>query len=136
LQFGLNSGEAYLIRDLINSGINVIHSIVVKPYWNMNVGSSYLMSNYNAKQNAVVVGRVVDKAGIEKIIGSATACSPGHTTMTGDGKLKYKPLTASDFSLLSNLADPDAVARGIAQLLDGCMGHQCRDENLRGARIG
>jgi hypothetical protein len=135
LQFGLNNGEAYLIRDLVSCGINVIHSIVVKPYWDMNVGSSYLISNYNARQNAIVVGRTIDKAGVEQIIGSATGHSPGHTTITGDGKLKYKPLTASDFALLSNLADPDAVARGIAQLLDGSMEHQCRDENLRAARI-
>ncbi|MCQ2997322.1 hypothetical protein QCD79_22270 [Pseudomonas quasicaspiana] len=136
LQFGLNNGEAYLIRDLINCGINVIHSIVVKPYWDMNVGSSYLISNYNARQSAMVVGRTVDKAGIEQILRSASAHSPGHTTMTGDGKLNYKPLAASDFALLSNLADPDAVANGIAQLLDGSIDIQCVDEKLRAARIG
>ena len=135
LQFGLNNGEAYLIRDLVSCGINVIHTIVVKPYWDMDVGSSYLISSYNARQSAIVVGRTVGKAEIEQIIGSATACSPGHTTMTGDGKLKYKPMTASDFGLLSNLADPDAVARGIAQLLEGSMENYCRDENLRTARI-
>ncbi|WP_077045962.1 hypothetical protein [Pseudomonas sp. KK4] len=135
LQFGLNNGEAYLIRDLVRGGINVIHSIVVKPYWDMNVGSSYLINNYKAKQNAIVVGRTVDMAAIEKIIGSTTARSPGHTTMTGDGKLKYKPLIASDFALLSNLADPDSVARGIAQLMNGSLEHRCEDDNLRTARI-
>lgn len=135
LRFGLNNGEAYLIRDLVSCGIKVIHSIVVKPYWDMNVGSSYLLSNYNAKQRALVIGRTIDKAEIEQIIGSTTARSPGHTTMTGDGKLKFKSLAASDFVLLSNLADPDAVARGIVQLLDGRVEHRCMDEDLSAARI-
>lgn len=135
LLFGLNNGEAYLIRDLVRCGINVIHSIVVKPYWDMNVGSSYLISNYNAKQSAIVIGRTIDMAGIEQIIGSTTASSPGHTTITGDGNLKYKPLTASDFALLSNLSDPDAVAVGIARLLSGSTKQQCRDGDLRAARI-
>lgn len=135
LQFGLNNGEAYLIRDLIRCGIGVIHSVVVKPYWDMSIGSSYLISSFNARQSALVIGRTIDGAGIRQILGSTTARSPGHTTLTGDGRLNYKPLAASDFALLANLADPDAVARGIAQLLDGKAERQCTDAALRAARL-
>ena len=135
LQFGLNNGEARLIRDLIRCDIGVVHSIVVKPYWDMNIGSSYLISSFNARQSALVIGRTIDEAAIRQILGSATARSPGHTTLTGDGRLNYKPLAASDFALLANLADPDAVAGGIAQLLDGRIARQCTDADLRAARL-
>lgn len=135
LFFGLNNGEAFLIRDLIRCDINVIHSIVVKPHWDMNIGSSYLISNYNARQNALVIGRTIGLEEIEQILRATTSSSPEHTTITGGGKLKYKPLAASDFSLLSNLSDPDSVAFGIARLLDDSAGQLCQDTDLRSARI-
>lgn len=135
LQFGLNTGEVFLIRDLINCGINIIHSIVVKPYWNTHMGSSYLTSSYNARENALVIGRTIDKNAVSEVLRSATARSQGHTTLTGKGKLNYKALAASDFSLLSNLANPDAVAQGIAHLLNGSLNVKCTDDHLRAARL-
>lgn len=135
LRFGLNNGEAFLIRDLAACGINALHTIIVKPYWDMNVGSSYLLNGFEARKNALVIGRIYDKPEINKLLQVGSSSSPAHTSITGVGRLKFKAIPAAEFHHLGRLSDPDDAAQRIGQLLRGGSGVLCQESDLRNARL-
>lgn len=72
-----------MLRDLAKIGIKGFHAIVVKPYWNMNVGSSYLVSNYDVRDQALVLGMTIGEREIYRILARPSESSPAHTSVDG-----------------------------------------------------
>ncbi|MDT4851140.1 hypothetical protein FQZ97_853110 [compost metagenome] len=135
LRFGLNNGETYLIRDLVGCGIKVLHAIIVKPYWNMDTGSSYLISNYTARSKALVLGAVFGEGEIQEVLKRLDESSPVHTSVDGKSRLKFKAIPVTDFTPLSFLNNREEVAARIALLLRGELIERCSDEQLRALKI-
>lgn len=135
LRFGLNVGEGYMLRDLARVGIKGLHTIVVKPYWNTNVGSSYLVSNYDVRDQAMVVGMTINEREIGRILARSSESSPTHTSVNGKTKPKYKPMLLSDFTSLSFLAKREEIAKRICLLLQGRLNEPCNDDQLRALKI-
>lgn len=130
LHFGLNNGEAFLLRDLVNCGIRALHTVVVKPYWDMDIGSSYLLANYEARERALVVGMVMNVNVLDRVVRSCSGSSPLHTSVTGLSRLNYKPLPVTWFAPLSNLASPHEASRKMTELLAGQLSERCTDALL------
>ncbi|MCG4453337.1 hypothetical protein LJY18_08460 [Pseudomonas sp. MMS21-TM103] len=135
LKFGLNNGEAYLLKDLAKCGIKGLHAIVVKPYWNMNTGSSYLVSNYDVRDQALLLGMIIGKSEIAAILSRPDESSPAHTSVSGKSKPKYKPIPVTDFTPLSFLANREEIAKRICLLLRGKLNEHCTDDQLRALKI-
>lgn len=135
LRFGLNNGEAYLLRDLASCGIKAAHLVLVKPYWDMKVSSSYLLSSFTAKESAVVVGIILSKELVANIIARPSETSGGHTVVSGRGKIQFKPIRVTEYSRLSLLSEPMMCAQKISELLSGNMTSDCTEEMLRSMQI-
>lgn len=135
LKFGLNVGEAYMLRDLARVGIKGLHVIVVKPYWDMNVGSSYLVSNYDVRDQALVLGMTIGKREINRILARPSESSPSHTSVDGKKKPNYKPVAVTDFTTLSFLAKREEIAKRICLLLQEKLNEPCEDDQLRALKI-
>ncbi|KJZ63045.1 hypothetical protein [Pseudomonas fluorescens] len=95
--FGLNDGEAALIGELIDCGMRVLHTIIVKPYWNKNIGSAYLLSNLNARDNAHVLGVELSRLYIDKVLKRKSRAAPAETSINGNSKVYYKTLYVDEF---------------------------------------
>lgn len=135
LYFGLNVGEAYVIRDLIGCGIKVSHMIVVKPQWCEGVSSTRMLSNFEVKKRALVIGAVWGRREISNILNRPSEASGGKTTMRGTGSIKFKPIAINEFSIISSLAESERGALSISNLFQGFTGQLCTEEFLRDLRM-
>lgn len=135
LRFGLNNGEAFVIRDLIHCGIGVLHTVIVKPFWDRNTPPGYLINNLQARSQALVLGTVFDQQTIHSLLKQRSAASPDHTSITGSSTLNYKGMDVNRFHTLSSLSEPDAVATNMAKLLSGNWHSPCTEAMLQKARI-
>lgn len=135
LCFGLNNGETRLLDLLGQCGINCVHVVVVKPYWDMHTGSMYLLTNYEAKKRAMLVGLVVDRSCVAKILAGNTGTSGTYTSVTGSSQLSFKPLPVTWFAPLASLADPDEAALRLVALMQGRLGASCSDKLLEDLRM-
>jgi len=135
LKFGLNVGEAYMLRDLAKVGIKGLHAVVVKPYWDMDIGSSYLVSNYDVRDQAIVVGMAIGNKEIARILARPSESSPTHTSVDGKTKPKYKPMLLREFAPLSFLAKREEIAKRICLLMQGELQETCEDNQIKALRI-
>lgn len=135
LCFGLNNGEARLLERLGQCGIGGVHVVVVKPYWDMDTGSMYLLTNYEAKQRAMLVGLVVDQRCAARILSGNTGTSGTYTSVTGSLKLAFKTIPIEWFCPLASLSDPDRAADRLVALMEGRIVDGCTDGLLEGLRM-
>lgn len=136
LEFGLNTGEAYLLKDLVKIGINALHAIIVKPYWDKKVGSSYLVTDFDVRDKALLLGVTLRTREISRILAAAPRSSPSHTSIDGQTKQKFYGMAATDFNRLSFLCNREEIAKRLCLLLQGKLTDYCSDDQLRSLRIG
>lgn len=135
LEFGLNTGEAYLLKDLGKIGINGLHAIIVKPYWDKKVGSSYLVTDFDVRDKALLLGITVGTKEITRILAAAPRSSPNHTSIDGKTRPKFYGIAAKDFIRLSFLCNREEIAKRLCLLLQGKLTDYCSDDQLRALRI-
>lgn len=135
LKFGLNNGEACLIRDLTQCKIKVAHLVVVKPIWSKSVSSLRLLSDFEAKDRALVIGAVWEEKHIRNIISRISNTSGGDTTIPGTGSINYKPIAVDEFCVISSLAKPADGAMAISRLLQGLPCEACSEDHLLRMRM-
>ncbi|MGF6557862.1 hypothetical protein ABIA48_004242 [Pseudomonas sp. S30_BP2TU TE3576] len=133
--FGLNDGEAFLLGELIDCGVRVLHTILVKPYWDKNVGSSYLLSNLKARDNAHVLGIEMTRQYIDRVLRRKSRAAPAETSIDGKNKVYYKSLYVREFFSMSVLSKVEEVAEKIAGLIDGQLSTKITDVELLSARL-
>lgn len=109
LKFGLNVGELNVLESVVDCGLRCFHSLVVKPIWNKSVGSMYLMDRPGLMQKALLIGCELDKRMIEWVNSSDTGISAAHTSITGNGQLRYKSIPVEGFNEVGVLSDPVRV---------------------------
>lgn len=136
LLFGINDGEIGMLKTLINSKIQCLHTILVKPYWSLSVGSMYLFNNLNMRTRAAIVAIVLDQSETAKIMKQPSKRSGSHTSITGMDDQSYKEIQSYKFSSLGLLSDPAIeVAKKMASVMFGQEKNQVKDNWLRELRI-
>lgn len=122
LCFGLNVGELILMKSLNECGIQCLHAIIVKPYWEKRTSSMYLFYEMKARQRALIVGGVLDAAYIGNVLrrNVPARLSGADTTIGGQGKQSYRYLPVEKFARVGRLTDDiENIASEIVGVFSG-----------------
>lgn len=133
LIFGLNNGEVTNFSLLADCGIGTLFSIMVKPKWSKTIGSLYMMTDLQARENTAVIGKVLDSARLKRLMGTSSGTSGADTTITGDenARLQYKRIPAQEFGSFGRFSDrPADLAAKMVQEMRGGTSPRIRDEEL------
>lgn len=109
LYFGINVGQLQVIEDLSVAGIDTLHVIMVKPYWNDRKSPSYLLQDPTVRDKVLILSCYLNSHSITNIKKSKSALSDEKTSFTGERKIKYLPIPLDRFNYLGTLADSPAV---------------------------
>lgn len=104
--FGINSGSLSLLDNLCAGGAGCYHLVLVKPVWDKEVSSMYLLGNLEAREKAVLVGCEITKDKINRIKTGGTKQSGEDTSFTGNYKQDYLSIPVTDFRMIGSLSAP------------------------------
>src|SRR5690554_3899025 len=60
LTFGINNGQLQVMQDLARRGIKTLHMIMVKPIWDKNLGTGYLLNRIGDRKNVLLLAKLLD----------------------------------------------------------------------------
>ena len=138
LIFGLNNGEVTNFSLLADCGIGTLFSIMVKPKWSKTIGSLYMMTDLQARENTAVIGKVLDSARLRRLMGTSSGTSGADTTITGDenARLQYKRIPAQEFGTFGRFSDrPSDLAAKMVQEMRGGTSPRIKDEELKALKM-
>ena len=61
LHFGINDGELRQIASLLECGLRSLHVVTVKPFWERQSGSMYLLNDLEARSRAAILSMETDR---------------------------------------------------------------------------
>lgn len=67
LSFGINNGQLKVMEDLAARGIKTLHMIMVKPIWNKNLGTGYLLNRIGDRKNVLLLAKLLDTGSLRQI---------------------------------------------------------------------
>lgn len=136
LSFGINNGQLRVMQDLASRGIKTLHMILVKPIWNKNLGTGYLLNRIGDRKNVLLLAKVLDAGTLHQIRSTQSWQTGAEQSFTGEDGQKARYVGASEFQLLGTLDDPvDTVARNIALAATGSLNQPVTDQLLIDNRI-
>lgn len=136
LFFGINNGQLQVMLDLASRGIKTLHMIMVKPIWDKNHGTGYLLNRIGSRKNVLLLAKLLDADTLDEIRSRPSWQTGAEQSLTGRDKQKARYVGASEFQLLGTLDDPvDAVARNIALAATGALNQPVTDQLLRDNQI-
>ncbi len=136
LRFGINDGELGWIRLLGEAGIRCFHMILAKPSWTRNSGSGYLLNRIALKERAALIGVELDRRRVQAMFEGRQGTSPDYTTFSGNGKLSYRSLRATEFVRIGTMSTLHAdLASNISLALDGHPLPSVTEQWLRDLRV-
>jgi hypothetical protein len=136
LFFGINNGQLQVMQDLARRGIKTLHMIMVKPIWNKNVGTGYLLNRIGDRKNVLLLAKLLDAGTLRQIRSRQSSQTGAEQSFTGEDEQKARYVGASEFQLLGTLDDPvDTVARNIALAATGALNQPVTDQLLIDNRI-
>lgn len=136
LMFGINEGELRLMRQLAECGLRSMHTLIIKPYWDKNVGSMYLLNDVKARGRAAVIGREMTDDAISAALKRAGGRSGADTTFSGQGSVNFQSFPAASFSRFGLLSDDhEQIATRIFSQMAASDQPQCRDRDLERLRL-
>ena len=136
LFFGINNGQLQVMQDLARRGIKTLHMIMVKPIWDKNVGTGYLLNRIGDRKNVLLLAKLLDAGTLRQIRSRQSSETGAEQSFTGEDEQKARYVGASEFQLLGTLDDPvDAVARNIALAATGALNQPVTDQLLIDNRI-
>jgi hypothetical protein len=136
LALGINDGELEMMNLASRAGIRTAYMIIVKPVWSKDVGSMYLHAELAKRENAAVIGIMMDQGRIAAVKAGMSGSSPNHTSIDGSRELKFKSIPAKDFAFLGNFSEsPLVIAGRIGKFLDGQPLPQVTDAQLRALKM-
>lgn len=135
LRFGINEGELGVIRLLGEAGVRCFHAILAKPTWTKESGSGYLLNRLQLRERAALIGVELAIPVVQAMFAGRQGFSPEHTTFSGKGKLKYRPLAANRFRKIGMMSElHGTLAANLARVLAGDTLPQVSDQWLRSLR--
>jgi len=136
LSFGINNGQLQVMQDLARRGIKTLHMIMVKPIWNKNLGTGYLLNRLGDRKNVLLLAKLLDGETLNQIRSRQSWQTGAEQSFTGKDGQKARYVGASEFQLLGTLDDPvDDVARNISLAATGGLDRPVTDQMLIDNRI-
>lgn len=136
LFFGINNGQLQVMQDLAHRGIKTLHMIMVKPIWDKNLGTGYLLNRIGGRKNVLLLAKLLDTETLRQIRSRQSWQTGVEQSFTGKDEQKARYVGASEFQLLGTLDDPvDAVAKNIALAAAGVLNQPVTDQLLINNRI-
>lgn len=136
LSFGINNGQLQVMRDLARRGIKTLHMVMVKPIWNKNLGTGYLLNKIGDRKNVLLLAKLLDSETLGQIHSRQSSQTGAEQSFTGRDGQKARYVGASEFQLLGTLDDPvEDVARNISLAATGALNRPVTDQMLIDCRI-
>ncbi|MEJ3661688.1 hypothetical protein WD277_12020 [Pseudomonas fragi] len=136
LSFGINNGQLRVMQDLARRGIKTLHMIMVKPIWDKNLGTGYLLNRIGDRKNVLLLAKLLDAGTLHGIQSRQSWHTGVEQSFTGKDEQKVRYVGASEFQLIGTLDDPvDTVARNIALAATGALNQPVTDQLLIDNRI-
>ncbi len=124
------------MQDLARRGIKTLHMIMVKPIWDKNLGTGYLLNRIGDRKNVLLLAKLLDVDTLRQIRSRQSWQTGAEQSFTGKDGQKARYVGASEFQLLGTLDDPvDDVARNIALAATGTLNRPVTDQMLIDNRI-
>lgn len=131
LSFGINNGQLKVMHDLACRGIKTLHMIMVKPIWNKNLGTGYLLNRIGDRKNVLLLAKLLDVDTLRRIRSRQSWQTGAEQSFTGTDGQMARYVGASEFQLLGTLDDPvEDVARSIALAATGALIRPVTDQML------
>lgn len=136
LSFGINEGQANIIKLLAKQGLNTLHLILVKPRWSDQENPGYLFVDEEARKKTLVIGAVLTLEKINAILDGELKKAPSKTSYNGSNETNYYRIPRNFFHVIGSYADgKDSLAPNIIKLLDGKLDSILTTKNLIDNRI-
>ena len=135
LRFGVNDGELAVIDRLAEFGIRCLHTILVKPYWSKEIGSTYLLNDLSLRSKAAMIAVDLNREVIKTMMAGRAGKSGAHTTIDGRSGMNFRMLPARSFRDMGVLSDPlEDIAREMVRVMTAGTGTALREERLQSLR--
>ena len=137
LCFGINDGELYQISNILNCGLRSLHVVTVKPFWERQSGSMYLLNDIEARSRAAILSMELTPVMVSNAFRAETARSSAHTSFTGRSKVPFRRFEARGFRTVGMLSD-SATHIGsvlVSQIRGNDLPPLCTDSEIRTLRI-
>jgi hypothetical protein len=136
LSFGINNGQLQVMLDLAKKGIKTLHMIMVKPIWNKNVGTGYLLNRIGNRKNVLLLAKLLDEKTISQIKARPSWPTGAEQSFTGKGEQKARYVYPSEFQVLGTLDDPvQEVAKNIGLAATEELDRPANNQLLKDNRI-
>ncbi|MHC8319208.1 hypothetical protein ACYZT4_00550 [Pseudomonas sp. GB2N2] len=136
LSFGINEGQANIIKLLAKQGLNTLHLILVKPRWSDQENPGYLFIDEEARKKTLVIGTILTLEKINAILGGELKKAPSKTSYNGSNETNYYRIPRNFFHVIGSYADgKDKLAPNIIKLLDGKLDSVLTTKNLIDNRL-
>jgi len=136
LSFGINEGQANIMKLLAEQGLNTLHLILVKPHWSDQEDPGYLFVDEEARKKTLVIGAVLTLKKINEIVKGKLNKAPPKTSYNGSNQANYYRIPRNFFHVIGNYADgKDSLMPNIIKLLDGELNSTLSTKTLLENRI-
>jgi len=137
LSFGINDGELLQIEALWGCGLRSLHVVTVKPFWDKQAGSMYLLADLGARSRAAILATELTADLIRAAMQRTGGRSGADTSFDGRSGVAFRSLEASRFRRIGLLSDSaDSVARGlVGHMSDDSPRGPVTDDGLRALRM-
>lgn len=136
LSFGINEGQANIMKLLAEQGLNTLHLILVKPRWSDKEDPGYLFVDEEARQKTLVIGAVLTLEKINKIVSGKLKTAPPKTSYNGSRKTNYYRIPRNFFHVIGSYADgKNSLMPNIIKLLDNKLSSTLTTKDLLDNRI-
>jgi hypothetical protein len=120
LEFGINKGQIYTMQDLARKNIRTMHIVMVKPVWDKNFGTGYLMNRMDLREKVLIIGKLLDSKALWNLSKRDDHSTGKEQSLSGKTDQKTKYLKASEFNLLGTLDDSvSTIAENIRLTIEG-----------------
>ena len=137
LHFGINDGELRQIASLLECGLRSLHVVTVKPFWERQSGSMYLLNDLEARSRAAILSMELTSDKISRAFRGLVGTSAAHTSFLGRSSVSFRSFEATGFRSVGVLADtPTSIGSAIvSQMGDGPVPPPCTDDGIRALRM-
>lgn len=136
LFFGINNGQLQVMQDLARKGIKTLHMIMVKPIWDKQRGTGYLLNRIGERKRVLLLAKLLDTPTLRQIRERPSWQTGAEQSFTGTDRQKARYVNAAEFQLLGTLDDAvDDVAKNIRLAAMGELDQPVTEQMLYDSRI-
>ncbi|MFG6667950.1 hypothetical protein ACGK9R_12690 [Halomonas sp. HNIBRBA4712] len=110
--------------------------IMVKPVWDKNLGTGYLLNRVGLRKNVLMLAKLMDAPTLDAIIQRPSRATGREQSFTGRHQQKARYVCPAQFQLLGSFADPvEEIAGNIHRAAAGTLDRSAYDDMLKRCRI-